>query len=84
MVFKYDEGRWICEGSGRPGGIGEAAARRYFRDVVAGLMCLHSHNIVHRDIKPEKTFCLTAIKGPTISERRLSHIELSIHSMLSS
>jgi serine/threonine protein kinase len=27
--------------------------RRYFRDVIAGLMYLHSHNIVHGDIKPE-------------------------------
>lgn len=53
MVMEYVEGRWICEGSGPPGGIGEATARRYFRDVVSGLTYLHSHNIVHGDIKPE-------------------------------
>ena len=27
--------------------------RRYFRDVIAGLMYLHSHNIVHGDTEPE-------------------------------
>jgi serine/threonine protein kinase len=53
MVLESVEGRWIREGSGPPGGIGEATARRYFRDVVAGLMYLHSHNIVHGDIEPE-------------------------------
>ena len=53
MVLECIEGRWICEGSGPPGGIGEATARRYIRDVVAGLMYLHSHNIVHGDITPE-------------------------------
>lgn len=42
-VMEYVEGRWICEGSGPPGGIGEATARRYFRDVVVGLMYLHRH-----------------------------------------
>ncbi|ERN15961.1 hypothetical protein AMTR_s00175p00041650 [Amborella trichopoda] len=53
MVLEYVEGKWICEGSGPPGGIGETTSRRYFRDVVAGLMYLHAHNIVHGDIKPE-------------------------------
>jgi [calcium/calmodulin-dependent protein kinase] kinase len=53
MVLESVEGRWIREGSGPLGGIGEATARRYFCDVVAGLMYLHSHNIVHGDIEPE-------------------------------
>eukprot|EP00249_Psilotum_nudum_P014173 c24700_g1_i3 orf=485-1702(+) len=53
MVLEYVEGRRIFEGSGPVGGIGEAIARTYFRDVVAGLMYLHGRNIMHGDIKPE-------------------------------
>jgi len=37
------EGKWDCEGAGPPGGLGEATARKYFRDIVSGLMYLHSH-----------------------------------------
>ena len=43
LVMEYAEGNWIFEGSGPPGGIGEAVARKYFRDVVAGLSYLHNH-----------------------------------------
>ncbi|CAK9201065.1 unnamed protein product [Sphagnum troendelagicum] len=53
MVLEYVEGGWIFEGSGPPGGLREATARRYFSDVVAGLIYLHGLNIVHGDIKPE-------------------------------
>ncbi|XP_058094435.1 serine/threonine-protein kinase GRIK2 isoform X2 [Magnolia sinica] len=53
MVLEYVEGKWVCEGSGPPGGIGESTVRRYLRDIVAGLMYLHAHNIVHGDIKPD-------------------------------
>jgi len=53
MVLEFVEGGWIFEGCGPPGGIGEAKARQYLRDVVAGLMYLHEHNIIHGDIKPE-------------------------------
>nr|GMD61406.1 serine/threonine-protein kinase GRIK2-like isoform X2 [Ipomoea batatas] len=45
MVLEYVEGKWIFEGSGSPGGgLGEVTARRYLRDIVSGLMYLHSHN----------------------------------------
>ncbi|XP_058101816.1 serine/threonine-protein kinase GRIK2-like isoform X2 [Magnolia sinica] len=53
MVLEYVEGKWVCEGSGPPGGMGESTARRYLRDIVAGLIYLHTHNIVHGDIKPD-------------------------------
>ncbi|XP_057549808.1 serine/threonine-protein kinase GRIK1-like isoform X2 [Amaranthus tricolor] len=53
MVLEYVEGKWDCEGSGPPGGLGEGCARKFLRDIVSGLMYLHSHNIVHMDIKPQ-------------------------------
>ncbi|CAO2840268.1 unnamed protein product [Amaranthus hypochondriacus] len=53
MVLEYVEGKWDCDGSGPPGGLGEGFARRYLRDIVSGLIYLHSHNIVHMDIKPQ-------------------------------
>ncbi|XP_022731063.1 serine/threonine-protein kinase GRIK2-like [Durio zibethinus] len=53
MVLEYVEGKWVCEGSGPPGGIGESTARKYVRDIVSGLIYLHAHNIVHGDIKPD-------------------------------
>ncbi|OAY51633.1 serine/threonine-protein kinase GRIK2 isoform X2 [Manihot esculenta] len=53
MVLEYVDGKWVWEGSGPPGGIGENTARKYLRDIVSGLMYLHAHNIVHGDIKPD-------------------------------
>ncbi|OMO53371.1 hypothetical protein CCACVL1_28679 [Corchorus capsularis] len=52
MVLEYVDGKRVCEGF-VPGQIGEDTARKYLRDIVSGLMYLHSHNIVHGDIKPD-------------------------------
>ncbi|PKA55674.1 Serine/threonine-protein kinase GRIK2 [Apostasia shenzhenica] len=53
MVLEYVDGKRVCERSGPESGIGEHKSRRYLRDVVAGLIYLHAHNIVHGDIKPD-------------------------------
>ncbi|KAL7198167.1 hypothetical protein ACSBR2_020648 [Camellia fascicularis] len=60
MVLEYVEGKWVCEGSGPPGGLGENKARKYLRDIVSGLMYLHAHNIVHGDIKPDNLLVTAA------------------------
>ncbi|KAK9128131.1 hypothetical protein Syun_016928 [Stephania yunnanensis] len=52
MVLEFVEGKWASGGSPL-GGLGESTARKYLRDVVAGLMYLHAHNVVHGDIKPD-------------------------------
>ncbi|KAJ8543921.1 hypothetical protein K7X08_025539 [Anisodus acutangulus] len=53
MVLEYVEGKWVCEDSGPPCVLGEDKAQKYLRDIVSGLMYLHSHNIIHGDIKPD-------------------------------
>ncbi|KAJ7964285.1 Protein kinase [Quillaja saponaria] len=53
MVLEYVEGKWACQGSDPPGGLGEETSRKYLRDIVSGLKYLHAHNIVHGDIKPD-------------------------------
>ncbi|XP_042512028.1 serine/threonine-protein kinase GRIK1-like isoform X2 [Macadamia integrifolia] len=60
MVLEYVEGKWVWESSGPLGTLGESTARKYLRDVVAGLMYLHDHNIVHGDIKPDNLLVTSA------------------------
>lgn len=42
-VLEYVEGKWVFEGAGPPGGLDQNVSRRYLRDIVSGLMYLHSH-----------------------------------------
>ncbi|KAJ8535535.1 hypothetical protein K7X08_023255 [Anisodus acutangulus] len=53
MYIESYFGKWVCEGAGSAGGLGENKARTYLRDTVSGLMYLHSHNIIHGDINPD-------------------------------
>nr|VDD20479.1 unnamed protein product [Brassica oleracea] len=53
MVLEYIDGKWVYDGSGPPGALGEKTARKYLRDIVTGLMYLHVHNVIHGDIKPD-------------------------------
>ncbi|KMZ63290.1 Serine/threonine-protein kinase GRIK1 [Zostera marina] len=53
LVLEFVDGKRICDASITTGGIGEYTSRQYLRDIIAGLMYLHAHNIIHGDIKPE-------------------------------
>ncbi|XP_019085499.1 PREDICTED: serine/threonine-protein kinase GRIK1 [Camelina sativa] len=60
MVLEYVDGKWAYDDSGA---LGENTARKYLRDVVAGLMYLHAHNVIHGDIKPDNLFVTKSICG---------------------
>ncbi|XP_076917965.1 serine/threonine-protein kinase GRIK2-like [Bidens hawaiensis] len=73
MVLEYVEGKWVFEGAGPSGGLGENVARRYLRDIVSGLIYLHSHNIVHGDIKPDNLL-ITATGTVKIADFSVSQV----------
>ncbi|KAJ1703404.1 hypothetical protein LUZ63_003183 [Rhynchospora breviuscula] len=53
MVLEYVGSKWVSDDSGALSSLEESTARSYLRDIVAGLTYLHSHNIIHGDIKPD-------------------------------
>ncbi|GLT50945.1 hypothetical protein SLA2020_244000 [Shorea laevis] len=55
MVLENMEGNAISNVSRTRGCMDETTTRRYSKDIVADLTYLHNHNIVHGDIKPEKS-----------------------------
>lgn len=59
MVMEYCEGGALLPRADLDRGrrLAEPVARSAFRDVLAGLAYLHSHRIVHGDIKPENLLC---------------------------
>ncbi|KAJ0793087.1 putative protein kinase CAMK-CAMKL-LKB family [Helianthus annuus] len=73
MVLEYVEGKWVFEGAGPSSGVGENVTRRYLRDIVSGLMYLHSHNIVHGDIKPDNLL-ITATGTVKIADFSVSQV----------
>ncbi|XP_039002195.1 serine/threonine-protein kinase GRIK1-like [Hibiscus syriacus] len=73
MVLEYVKGKYVCEGSGPPGAVGEHTARKYLRDIVSGLMYLHAHNIVHGDIKPDNLL-ITSTGVVKIGDLKISKI----------
>ncbi|KAL3530583.1 hypothetical protein ACH5RR_009905 [Cinchona calisaya] len=73
MVLEYVEGKWVFEGAGPPGGLGEHTTRKYLRDIVSGLMYLHAHNVVHGDIKPDNLL-VTASGSVKIGDFSVSQV----------
>ncbi|KAF5822822.1 putative protein kinase CAMK-CAMKL-LKB family [Helianthus annuus] len=73
MVLEYVEGKWVFEGAGPSSGVGENVTRRYLRDIVSGLIYLHSHNIVHGDIKPDNLL-ITATGTVKIADFSVSQV----------
>ncbi|KAL0880543.1 hypothetical protein ABMA27_001780 [Loxostege sticticalis] len=53
MFLEYAQGGELFDRIEPDAGMGEAAARRYWRQLLAGLEYLHGRGVAHRDIKPE-------------------------------
>lgn len=53
LVIEYVPGGALMGDVIRCNPMSEARARRYFRDVVAGLEYLHAVGVIHRDVKPQ-------------------------------
>ncbi|XP_022130015.2 serine/threonine-protein kinase grp [Pieris rapae] len=53
LFLEYAQGGELFDRIEPDAGTGEAAARRYWRQLLDGLRYLHSRGVAHRDIKPE-------------------------------
>lgn len=63
LVFEYLEHTVLEELEARSGGLGFVTSRKYCYQVLRALDFIHSHDVLHRDVKPEnvrwkkKPFC---------------------------
>ncbi|EPE31410.1 Protein kinase-like (PK-like) [Glarea lozoyensis ATCC 20868] len=82
-TFKDDEGRLVLVFPYMPltlakvinsGAVPGSLTRSFFRDIFSALEYLHSHNIIHRDVKPSNVL-LASATGPA----RLSDFGTSWH-----
>ena len=64
-VLEYIEGNGACNISETGGGIDETTARRYFKDILSGVMYLHNH------VSPFKNVVIRATMVIKIRERKI-------------
>ncbi|CAK1549309.1 unnamed protein product [Leptosia nina] len=53
LFLEYAQGGELFDRIEPDVGMGETAARQYWRQLIAGLQYLHTRGVAHRDIKPE-------------------------------
>ena len=58
-ILENEEGENCYAHERQTSGIGEALARRFFKQISEALYLCHSNNIVHRDLKPENVVIFT-------------------------
>eukprot|EP00168_Porphyra_purpurea_P009838 TRINITY_DN2409_c0_g1_i4.p1 TRINITY_DN2409_c0_g1~~TRINITY_DN2409_c0_g1_i4.p1 ORF type:complete len:380 (+),score=121.90 TRINITY_DN2409_c0_g1_i4:256-1395(+) len=58
LVLEHMAGGMLYDVLAKEGYFSEATASGIMRDLLAGVACLHAHDIVHRDIKPENVLAV--------------------------
>ncbi|CAD7088233.1 unnamed protein product [Hermetia illucens] len=53
LVFEYLEHTVLEELEARAGGLGFVTSRKYIYQILRALDFIHSHDVIHRDVKPE-------------------------------